>query len=308
MDYWNPSSNLLQSGCAHHHWVEYLGSQIRLSIILFSFPLLLTSVGIIQIRGIGNMLLSINLSLRRCGLNDVSLGLRCCSWRCRSSWWRTRKGVIWVGCCSNTSKTTTRMAMHMFMCGLASIRSTSSDLRCGMWHILRRIGMTIIHLGIPYRMRRIRRISSIAKVTIQITYKWVSMWMAMSDRSENTIHWDAPRSHLRWPIYTRGMLLLLVVCVHHIFSLPRKLRRVRWYCNQSRRMVVDRLANPKGRPTLRASRGRPACEWTKGRESERNSTRTIYSFRTWGAPDWRSIGLTTYYSYSYREGTHDEKG
>nr|KUM45996.1 hypothetical protein ABT39_MTgene2099 [Picea glauca] len=57
--------------------------------------------------------------------------------------------------------------------------------------------MTIIHLGIPYRMRRIRRISSIVKVTIQITYKWVSMWMAMSDRSENTIHWDAPRSHLR---------------------------------------------------------------------------------------------------------------
>ena len=40
--------------------------------------------------------------------------------------------------------------------------------------------MTIIHLGIPYRMRRIRRISSIVKVTIQITYKWVSMWMAMS--------------------------------------------------------------------------------------------------------------------------------
>ena len=78
------------------------------------------------------MLLSINLPLRRCRLNDVSLGLRCHSWRSQRNWWGTNKRIIWVGCCSTIRRTNTSMGMHMLRHRFTRIRGASSNLIGGM--------------------------------------------------------------------------------------------------------------------------------------------------------------------------------
>lgn len=113
-------------------------------------------VGIVGIRGIGNMQLSIHMSMRRSRLDDSGLRLRCHSWRWLDNLLRSRKRVIRVGNGSTTSKTITSVTMCMLMRMVPNIRGASSYLGGRARYILRRSGFTVRNRGMTYRIRSIR--------------------------------------------------------------------------------------------------------------------------------------------------------